>query len=195
MNSFFTFAKSVSSEHMQTLWGRVLAKEVGQPGSFSIRSLETLKRMTYSEAVSFITACKLTASFSPKMPRKMIVVGYHNSSSSLFSPLKAPPEIDLYEFALGLLEQKNLASIGLLYDDKLISGVLERGEEIPLYFAQSVLVLTPRKRKLHLTHIPLTQIGLELSNLVSEGEDSTYLVNLKENLASGFVVKEIPRNG
>jgi uncharacterized repeat protein (TIGR03899 family) len=192
MNSFFAFAKSVSAEHMQTLWGRVLAKEVGQPGSFSIRSLETLKRMTYSEAVSFATACKLTASFSPKMPRKMIIISYHNSSSSLFSPLKALPEIDLYDFALGLLEQKHLASIGLLYDDKLISGVFERGEEIKLYFAKSVIVLTPRKRKLCLTHFQLTQVGLELSSLVGEGENSTYLAKLKENLASGFVMNEIP---
>jgi uncharacterized repeat protein (TIGR03899 family) len=76
MNSFFTFAKSVSSEHMQTLWGRVLAKEVGQPGSFSIRSLEILKRMTHREALSFTTACKLAASFSARHPRDIIVKGY-----------------------------------------------------------------------------------------------------------------------
>jgi hypothetical protein len=56
-------------------------------------------------------------------------------------------------------------------------------------------VLTPRKRELRLGYIKLTQEGVELSNLLDKEEDATYLTELKENLASGFVVKELPRNG
>jgi uncharacterized repeat protein (TIGR03899 family) len=201
MNSFFTFAKSVSTEHMQTLWGRVLAKEVGQPGSFSIRSLEILKRMTHREALSFTTACKLAASFSARHPRDIIVKGYDQSYDrslfSLFLPVKDYPEIDLRRFHLYVTDQMNLTSIGILYEEKLTTGPLDREEDVRLYFAKSVLVLTPRsrKRKLYLEFIKFTQVGMELSTLVSEEDDITYLTNLKENLASGFVVKEIPRNG
>lgn len=193
MNSFFTFAKNVSTEQMQAVWWQVLAKEISQAGQFSIRSLETLKRMTRHEVLAFQTACKLTAGFSAKIPRTMIVKGYHSSSYFSLLLLKEPPEIELHRFGLGLLEHKTLASIGLLYEDELTSGEFER--EVELYFAKCILVLTPRKRKrkMRLTNIRLTQVGMELSKLI-EGEDATYLTNLKENLSSGFVIKEIPRN-
>ena len=47
----------VSSEEMQNLWARVLAGEVKQPGSFALRTLETLHNMTKSEAEVFNEIC------------------------------------------------------------------------------------------------------------------------------------------
>jgi uncharacterized repeat protein (TIGR03899 family) len=192
INSFFTFAKSVTREQMQDVWGRILAKEIGQPGSFSIRSLEILKRMTLREMESFATACKLAASYSAEMPRAIIVDGFYRDSSSLWSIPKLPVKIELYKFGLDVLEQTDLASIGVLYEDELVSGEFRRESE--LYFAKSVLVLTPRKRKLYTTYLQLTPAGVELSNLLDKEEDASYLANLKENLVSGFIVKELPRN-
>ena len=43
-------ASSVSSEELQTLWGRVLAGEIKSPGSCSLRTLEFLKNLSHKEA-------------------------------------------------------------------------------------------------------------------------------------------------
>ena len=43
-------ASKVSSEKLQTLWGRVLAGEVKSPGTFSLRTLEFLKNLSQEEA-------------------------------------------------------------------------------------------------------------------------------------------------
>ena len=44
-------ACTVSSEELQTLWGRVLAGEIKSPGSFSLRTLEFLKNISHEEAL------------------------------------------------------------------------------------------------------------------------------------------------
>ena len=44
-------ACTVSSEELQTLWGRVLAGEIKSPGSFSLRTLEFLKNISHKEAL------------------------------------------------------------------------------------------------------------------------------------------------
>ena len=43
-------AGTVSTEDLQTLWGRVLAGEIKSPGSFSLRTLEFLKNISQKEA-------------------------------------------------------------------------------------------------------------------------------------------------
>ena len=43
-------ACTVSTEDLQTLWGRVLAGEIKSPGSFSLRTLEFLKNISQKEA-------------------------------------------------------------------------------------------------------------------------------------------------
>ena len=53
INRFFSSAQEVSSDDMQTLWGRILAGEVKQPGSYSLRTLDFLRNLTASEAKAF----------------------------------------------------------------------------------------------------------------------------------------------
>ena len=44
-------ASTVSSEELQTLWGRALAGEIKSPGSYSLRTLEFLKNLSHKEAL------------------------------------------------------------------------------------------------------------------------------------------------
>lgn len=48
--SWRDYAGRVSSEELQDLWGRILAGEVKQPGTYSMRTLEFLKGLSKSEA-------------------------------------------------------------------------------------------------------------------------------------------------
>ena len=64
VSSFFDSVANISTEQMQQLWGRLLAGEIKRPGSFSLRTLETLKTLSQNEATTFeevspyILSCK-----------------------------------------------------------------------------------------------------------------------------------------
>ena len=42
----------VSNGNMQQLWAKILAGEIASPGKFSLKTLHTLKRMSYKEALA-----------------------------------------------------------------------------------------------------------------------------------------------
>ena len=50
---FFGIVQDVSREEMQLLWARILAKEIERPSSFSMRTLEVLRNITFAEAAVF----------------------------------------------------------------------------------------------------------------------------------------------
>ena len=45
-NRFFNIAEDISSDEMQALWGRILAGEIKEPKSYSLRTLELLKNLS-----------------------------------------------------------------------------------------------------------------------------------------------------
>lgn len=53
INRFFDSVADVSDEDLQKLWGKVLAGEIKKPKSYSLRTLETLKNLSPSEANLF----------------------------------------------------------------------------------------------------------------------------------------------
>lgn len=53
INRFFDSVADVSDEDLQKLWGKVLAGEIKQPNSYSLRTLETLKNLSKYEAELF----------------------------------------------------------------------------------------------------------------------------------------------
>ena len=54
---FFGYVQDVSSKDMQTLWARLLSGEVQQPGTTSLRTMDTLRNLTHEEAVLFNASC------------------------------------------------------------------------------------------------------------------------------------------
>lgn len=50
LNRFFTIVEDVSDAEMQQLWARILAGEVKQPKSYSLRTLELLRNLSQKEA-------------------------------------------------------------------------------------------------------------------------------------------------
>lgn len=58
ISSFFDFVGNVSNEQMQVIWGKLLAGEVERPGSFSVRTLDVLRKMSQHEAEVFTEVVK-----------------------------------------------------------------------------------------------------------------------------------------
>lgn len=51
---FFRIAEEVSNEEMQALWGKILAGEIKQPKSYSLRTLELIRNLSKKEADTFM---------------------------------------------------------------------------------------------------------------------------------------------
>lgn len=51
--SFFDYVANISDEKMQVLWGKLLAGEIESPGKFSMRTLDTLRKLSQKEASIF----------------------------------------------------------------------------------------------------------------------------------------------
>lgn len=60
---FFGDVQDVSSEQIQTIWGKVLAGEVRRPGSTSLHALAILKNLDQEVASTFSRACSLCSYF------------------------------------------------------------------------------------------------------------------------------------
>lgn len=56
INKFFSIATEISTDEMQDIWGKVLAGEIKQPDSFSMRTLDVIRNLNQWEAqrISFI---------------------------------------------------------------------------------------------------------------------------------------------
>lgn len=50
---FMNSIEDISNEHMQEIWGKLLAGEIKQPNTFNLRTLEKLKNLTQHEALLF----------------------------------------------------------------------------------------------------------------------------------------------
>lgn len=51
---FFKISEDISNEEMQALWGKILAGEIKQPKSYSLRTLELIRNLSKSEADIFM---------------------------------------------------------------------------------------------------------------------------------------------
>lgn len=51
---FFKIAEEVSNEEMQALWGKILAGEIKQPKTYSLRTLELIRNLSKTEANTFM---------------------------------------------------------------------------------------------------------------------------------------------
>lgn len=57
LTDFFDLCQNASSEKMQSLWARLLSGEVDQPGSFSRRTMQSIKLMSVEEANLYTQVC------------------------------------------------------------------------------------------------------------------------------------------
>ena len=65
---FFRIAEEVSNEEMQALWGKILAGEIKQPKTYSLRTLELLKNLSKEEGLISNYKSKLKRQLSTKSP-------------------------------------------------------------------------------------------------------------------------------
>lgn len=61
---FFRIVEDVSTEEMQALWGRILAGEIKQPKTYSLRTLELIRNLSRAEANTITKVANYAISYS-----------------------------------------------------------------------------------------------------------------------------------
>jgi hypothetical protein len=100
---FFDIVQDVSDEDMQNLWGRILAGEVKQPKSFSLRTLELLRNLSKEEAELFVKIAPF--------------VLYDSSDYFIYEGKN-----DLKEYGVSYKDRAKLIEIGLIRQEFLVQN-------------------------------------------------------------------------
>lgn len=158
---FFNIAEDVSSTKMQDLWGKILAGEVAQPGTYSIRTMEALRNISQAEAEAF---------------RRLRYLALDTGHV-----LKAGPTDDLGELGLSFADVLSLREAGLLADSGELSLSVtwrdDKGFVVLGFNGQGLLIERMDKTVpvLSLSSYVLTRVGLQLLSLIEPQPNMEYL--------------------
>ena len=186
---FFSDVQDVSSEQMQTLWAKILAGEVTDPGSTSIRTLSVLRNLNQDVAGLFARLCCLCVSLRNEEPKildtRVPFLGNYGEGNVL-------RQYGIDYGSLNLLNECGLIvsdyNSWLDYNACITSWPSERKEGmlvIPFNFQGRYWLLTPMTRRsagqeFRLSGVALTVSGQELSKVVELIPDETFANDLKQ---------------
>jgi hypothetical protein len=175
INRFFNTIENISNEQLQQLWAKILAGEIKQPNSYSLRTLDLLKNLSFKEAELFSKIGQLAINHNKK-------IYFIIADDSML--------LDKFNISFNdILQLKNLA---LIHPNKLqiTFGEVQKVTNSHLIYAQNVIKIV-RSETAPLITIPIydfTTIGKELLSLVNIEDNQEYLnqiitkLNTSENI-------------
>lgn len=185
---FFNYAEDISNEEMQELWGRVLAGEIKQPKSYSLRTLDILRNLSKEEAQVFTKF----ASLSIQSNGGAFILNFENE--------KLLEEKYLLNFNDRLL----LEELGFITANNLQFGI-KKTENNPIqivFVIGSVCVIQNKlenKPKQQLNVLVFTKIGQELLSLLNTTPELDYIQLLasklnrqKGSIKYGYILEHLP---
>lgn len=159
---FFLEAENICEKDLQVVWGKILAGEVAKPGTFNIRTLETMRALSRGEAQSFEKACALA------MKGGWIPLPSGNINTALVP----------YGLTYNVIE--SLRDAGLLMHGDQKYSTVQPIPSVELAFLEyngvQLQITGPfTARPLHLPILSLTQAGRELQSLIPHRPNEEYL--------------------
>jgi hypothetical protein len=171
---FFEYDRAISSAEMQLLWGRLFAKEIMRPGTYSLRTLDILRNLTKKDAEFF---------------EKLVSMSFTMAPGEMF--------LSRSDFCNRLLKERglnegvllNLADLGLinpaptvrvsLFSNKEPHHIFYQGKDAALYVTE--------EQATHPAQLPVwkfTRAGAELKTLARSENDDVALELLGTHLKS-----------
>ena len=172
---FFNDIQDVSSEEMQSLWAKVLAGEVEQPGSTSIQTLSILKNLDQATARLFGKLCSICISLGPDGNQ------FCDARVPSLGGNAAHNALEKYGLDFGNLNVLNehglvISDYNCWGDYRLCAGLFSSGRNpvkvrVPFSFQGRNWVLLPTTERaiaqeLEIHGVALTRSGRELSRIV-----------------------------
>lgn len=185
---FFNYAEDISNEEMQEIWARILAGEIKQPKSYSLRIMDILRNLSTDEAATFMKFAKVavssnTTSFIPSLTKHKLFEEKYGLTLS---------ERLLLE-ELGFISGKDVVFRMMATKDQPANNILTVGDH---YIIQEKL---PNKTLQTLEVLIFTKIGRQLLSLINVTPDLEYIQFLATNLNRqmgkiqyGIIHKKLP---
>lgn len=184
VSEFFDCVANVSAAQMQILWGKLLAGEVKYPGSYSLRTLNVLKRLTQKEASVFTEIVPYILKCKGDQEGTCIDYFLMNNMDNALLPKYGIPFVKIMLLSdAGILSNNNFINIGLeigSHQIEAISGV-----------RKSIQINNISNEVIHVRHSAflLTEAGKELLPIVlselsgnDDGKPDEYLQECLDEL-------------
>jgi len=185
LTAFRNEAAQRSSEEMKLAFGRILAGQIREPGTYSIRTMRALGVMDTQTASLFKVLCNIAFVVSAVDTRVITPSGNAGNNA-------------LQEFGLSFLKLNVLQENGLIISD--YNSWLEYSQliqvPIPMSYAGRRVRLEPlegmgNSTKLH--GVALTKMGTELYSVVDLEENNNYTIKLVECFRNNNIALRILR--
>jgi hypothetical protein len=175
---FFESCQDVGNEELQSLWAKLLAGEVAQPGLYSLRTLHIVKLLRKEDAELFTKFCSFVWQDKDKPD--------YYSHLYTVDTLNLLHRKELVAGSITHLESMGLISLGP------ISYVFDENASISvLYFGQEHIFKRALLRSSGIKIYFLTQSGNELVSICGAERDEEYRTCLIESLAKERIVTEV----
>lgn len=158
---FFDIVQDISREEMKTLWARILSKEIERPSSFSLRTMELLRNISYDEASLFMKICDFV---------------FGKGECFLFNE-----DGVLEKFGFRYVDIARLTEIGLLQSGTFViksflSNPTTETRTAVIYGKNGfLLTIPPAAKKIDVPIIRLSQPGCEIFDLVEAKSNDEYI--------------------
>lgn len=192
LNAFEQEAVNMSSEHMQKLFGKILAGEIRRPTTYSIRTVKLMAQLDNRAAELFRNLCSmaLTLQLGPDLHESRVVAVAGGEAA----------KNGLRKYGLSFADLNILFEYGLIISDYNSSmpyqhSIVEGGKvTIPFRYMNNHFALKPtkemsqeQKQAFRLHGVALSRAGMELISIVDIEENPNYTAALREHLtAQGF---------
>jgi len=151
---YFRTAQDISSEEMQLIFGKILAGEIKQPGSFSARTVDFLATLTNEEALSFRKLCAF-----------LWVLPSGQADIILFGTDPEGYSVDV----LGYSDLQHLHDIGLIEFSPALGGYTYGAQTLVLSYNGEKVEIESKEAGdypvIEAGVVVLTKIGRELSSV------------------------------
>lgn len=171
---------NISNQTMQQLWAKILAGEIGQPGSFSLKTLFLLQRMSFKEALALQKAASLTCRVRLQ-DSGHIYFGYVRKPS-IWQILtgRSRAVLNLSQFGLTFPQILSLIDLNLLHQIEIESGELIPDQPLQLQYHQHQLTCKAKHSGVVLQYYKFTAVGVELLPLLNSQSNPAYLQTMKQ---------------
>ena len=171
----FSIIKDISNEEMQYVWGKILAGEIKQPGSFSLRTLDAIRNMSQKEAEIF-------QKISPYILRE-------GDKYFLLSDSKILEKYDIKYAEIMKLDECGLVNSGAHISLNL---TISDSKDAEIFNTDKMLYiegLSTNITKISFGDFALTSTGIELYSVISVSPDENIVFDVAK-----LIEKKNPQN-
>ena len=152
---YYEAVGNISDDNMQDLWAKILAGEINNPSTYSLRTIDTLRNMRKCDVELFTHVCRCSFEF---YDHKLFLPHYQGY-------------MDAVEISYS--DVMKLSELGLIFDNAMLRMEFELPEEPAILSVNRDLVLTVcaseiKNKEGSVFEFPFTQVGVELATLVGD---------------------------